>query len=164
MTRKTPNDFSGKKYEITEIQNIFNFVFAGHAIFSIKSQVTEKYYTFKVSKAKDKSNFFFVKLLTGSDNTSSYTYMGKISNGVFSLTSASHYKSDSIPVLAFEIFLKNLVKLEIHPQMTFYHMGICGKCGRPLTVPESIERGIGPICVTIQTKTLHKKYEHFNFD
>lgn len=30
--------------------------------------------------------------------------------------------------------------------MNFYHMGICGRCGRALTTPESITRGIGPVC------------------
>ena len=27
-----------------------------------------------------------------------------------------------------------------------WHEGICGRCGRKLTVPESVERGLGPEC------------------
>jgi hypothetical protein len=27
-----------------------------------------------------------------------------------------------------------------------HHEGYCGKCGRPLTVPESITSGYGPVC------------------
>jgi hypothetical protein len=27
-----------------------------------------------------------------------------------------------------------------------WHEGRCGRCGRALTVPESVERGIGPEC------------------
>ena len=27
-----------------------------------------------------------------------------------------------------------------------HHEGKCGKCGRPLTVPESVKTGLGPIC------------------
>jgi hypothetical protein len=33
-----------------------------------------------------------------------------------------------------------------------WHEGKCGKCGRQLTVPSSIETGIGPECI----KTLSK--------
>jgi len=29
------------------------------------------------------------------------------------------------------------------------HEGRCGRCGRPLTRPESIQSGIGPICATL---------------
>jgi len=32
-------------------------------------------------------------------------------------------------------------------QATLMHHGKCGKCGRPLSNPESIRRGIGPICM-----------------
>ena len=28
-----------------------------------------------------------------------------------------------------------------------WHEGKCGKCGRPLTVPSSIENGLGPSCL-----------------
>ena len=28
----------------------------------------------------------------------------------------------------------------------FWHEGRCGRCGRKLTVPASIERGLGPVC------------------
>jgi hypothetical protein len=30
--------------------------------------------------------------------------------------------------------------------MELWHEGRCGKCGRALTVPESIESGLGPVC------------------
>jgi hypothetical protein len=32
------------------------------------------------------------------------------------------------------------------PDAEVMHEGRCACCGRPLTVPESIERGIGPDC------------------
>jgi hypothetical protein len=34
----------------------------------------------------------------------------------------------------------------LHSQMFGIQLGICGICGSPLTDPESIARGIGPIC------------------
>jgi len=35
---------------------------------------------------------------------------------------------------------------ELPEKVEFWHEGRCGDCGRRLTVPESIARGIGPIC------------------
>lgn len=32
------------------------------------------------------------------------------------------------------------------PECEVWHEGRCGRCGRKLTVPESIETGIGPDC------------------
>ena len=32
------------------------------------------------------------------------------------------------------------------PTFEFWHEGRCGKCGKKLTTPESIERGLGPEC------------------
>ena len=33
-----------------------------------------------------------------------------------------------------------------HPGIEVWHEGRCGRCGRLLTVPESIASGIGPVC------------------
>jgi hypothetical protein len=33
------------------------------------------------------------------------------------------------------------------PRCTVHHEGRCGRCGRTLTVPESIESGFGPECI-----------------
>ncbi len=42
--------------------------------------------------------------------------------------------------------LKNLNRLESFEKLVIYHEGKCCKCGMPLTVPESIDSGIGPDC------------------
>jgi hypothetical protein len=39
------------------------------------------------------------------------------------------------------------------PQCVVAEMELCGRCGRELTDPESIERGIGPECMKKQTKS-----------
>jgi hypothetical protein len=162
--RTTKFNFARTKYEIEQINDIMNFVFAGNAIFTLESKKTNNHYTFKVIQLKENSNKFWVYVLRGPDNKTSYTYLGMIVNMEFSLTKGSHYTNESTCFKAFEIFFNNLKVLHIHTQMGFYHMGICGKCGRPLTVPSSIERGIGPICSNIKSISLQKKYKNFNFN
>jgi hypothetical protein len=96
----------------------------------------------------DQQVLWFVNLLTGPDNISNYTYMGTIHRGVFKATTKSKHP-DSTSFKAFHWFWNKLTmhELDKFPQFAFYHEGRCGRCGRRLTVPESIESGYGPECI-----------------
>lgn len=127
--------------------DVCRFVFAGNAIFTLTSRRTEARYTFKVSMPDSGPTRWFVSLLTGPDNTSNYTYLGAIRNEGFCLTKKSKMTWNSTPVVAFRFFVDNVVKKAVIPDsLEVRHEGRCGRCGRRLTVPESIDRGIGPEC------------------
>jgi len=49
-------------------------------------------------------------------------------------------------VKAFTFFWKFVAQNVMPPQMDVHHEGRCGRCNRKLTVPESIENGLGPEC------------------
>lgn len=135
-----------------------DFILGGKAIFTVANP-TGEHYTFKVNR-KDpdpKSDYpdsgvvFFVSLLTGPDNGSDYTYMGMVnpdrSNLWVRLTRASRYTADSKPVRVINWALGLLSKGQDLPAgYTIHHEGRCGRCGRRLTVPESVESGFGPEC------------------
>lgn len=92
---------------------------------------------------------YFVGLLTGPDNESDYTYVGILDaeNGRLVLTRKSKYTDNSNPVAWFRYVAANLWKdTEMESDWTVHHEGRCGRCGRTLTVPASIESGIGPVC------------------
>jgi hypothetical protein len=133
------------------------FVTAGNATFTVVSLRTGVRYTFKVSRAecsrchKTDCNCwayprYFVGLLSGPDNTCDYTYLGQIKDNVFALTRASKMRQDSTPVRAFAWVWNNLIKRALPPQTELWHEGRCGRCGRKLIVPSSVEAGIGPDC------------------
>lgn len=127
------------------------FVTAGRAIFTIKS-VTGEYYTYRVKKVITDHGraLWFVALLTGPDNTSSYTYLGQLNDndGTVRLTKASHYTDDTLPVKVIRWALRLVWRDAPVPDgYRFHHVGRCGRCGRELTVPESIESGFGPECI-----------------
>ena len=128
------------------------FVLAGKAIFTLQGK--DSRYTFKVSKAEPKPGSqytqpaYFVSLLTGPDNLSDYTYGGllNVQTGQVRITRASKYTLDSTPIKAFNWAIGRIWRgLPIDPA-TFYHIGRCARCGRALTVPSSIESGLGPEC------------------
>ena len=127
------------------------FVLAGNSIFTVKSASGE-YITFKVSK-KEASNGYsaswFCNVLTGPDNTSSYTYLGLLDqlHGDVRLTRASRYNHDSKPYKVLRWALSKVWSGESLPEgYEVKHEGRCGRCGRVLTTPDSIDAGIGPEC------------------
>lgn len=134
--------------QMTNVAEIDQFVFAGHAKFTISGKKSR--YTYQVTKAKDKDTLFFVSLLSGPDNDADYTYVGIVRIGyagrAFQLTKKSRLTEDAVPVKAFRYFFDRLTRMELPDCLEFRHEGHCGRCGRTLTVPESIDRGIGPEC------------------
>ena len=135
--------------KINNIEDIKKFLFAGNSIITLKSEKTEKHYTYKVRIAKkdDKTAPFFVSVLTGVDNYSNYSYIGIITSDKksFRLTQKSKVNDDAISFKAFVYFFNNLLKGSL-TDLSVYHEGFCGRCGRKLTTPRSIEIGLGPIC------------------
>jgi hypothetical protein len=130
---------------------IHDYALAGHAILTLTSAKTGKHFTYKVSQAKDDAgepkNFWFVGLLTGPDNYADYSYIGTINRDLaFSVGAKSKVPADAPSARGFAFFWKFIVADELPKDMTVQHEGSCGRCGRKLTDPVSIETGLGPIC------------------
>lgn len=131
-----------------------NFILAGKAIFTLVSKKTGTRYTFKVKHMPASGQWpekYFVAYLNGPDNWTNYVTFGQISmNGNFSLTrkAVEHGLSmNSAPVAAFN-WTFGFVNAGKEPVgVEVWHAGKCGRCGRLLTVPESISSGFGPECI-----------------
>jgi hypothetical protein len=127
------------------------FILGGKATVTAVSQKTGVRYTYKITKAPDKATLFFVKVLTGSDNENSYSYIGCVKlhpqeGATFGLTAASKMTADALPVKGFSYILNALKNMEMPFMVELWHSGKCGRCGRKLTVPSSIASGFGPEC------------------
>jgi len=127
------------------------FILAGKAIFTL--QGINARYTFKVQRKEASGQYpdtWFVSLLTGPENTSDYTYLGILDSqaGNVRLTRKSSYKDDSAPVVAIRWALRRIwADKPLPAPASILHAGRCGRCGRLLTVPTSIESGFGPECI-----------------
>jgi hypothetical protein len=122
------------------------FMFAGHAIVTLESRKTGTHFTYRISAAPE-GQPHFVSLLTGADNGSDYEFFGTIFNELdFRHGKRARIGREAPGVRAFVWAWDRLSHGEIPEDLVIHHEGRCGKCGRPLTVPESIESGIGPVC------------------
>jgi len=139
-------------YKLVNIDDIKRFITGGKAIMTLESNKTGRWFTYRIKKAKkDEDNSpFFVSVLTGNDNESAYTYMGTIFKNdnkyLFKLTKNSKIGEDALSYKGFNFFFNLLMNNKVHEDMTIYHRGVCGRCGRILTVPESLVTGLGPEC------------------
>jgi len=123
------------------------FILAGDALFTLRSLRTDQHYTFKVQKAQNAERWF-VKLLVSPDE---FKYMGTIDGSppAFRLTGKSQYEPESTPVRAFKFAFGWVCQGSIPTDLEIKHSGKCGRCGKTLTNPISIDRGIGPECYII---------------
>jgi len=136
---------------------VLKFIFGGNSIFTLKNSETGNRFTFKVSCLKgEKGNLntpYFVRVLTGSDV---YTFIGTFfyMNGkwVYRHSNKAKVSKDAQSVKVIEYVINRLQTQTLTPIIDVWHEGRCGRCGRQLTVPESIEHGFGPECFILINK------------
>ena len=139
------------------------FILGGNATFSLQnadgSHVTYKVKSNKKNKDKfwttnnqDKS-LYFVSVLTGPNNDSDFQYLGLLK--LFPIDGFYHFEGTKGSRIgrdapSYKLFKQLWIGIEqqcrIPSVIQFYHEGQCCICGRKLTVPESIAKGIGPEC------------------
>jgi hypothetical protein len=124
------------------------FMFAGKSVVTFMNTNTGNRFTFKIKSAKD-SNLFFVSVLTNPDT---YTYIGTCIEGNYKHGRKSSISQDTQSVKVFHYVLNKLKANSLADFIEIWHEGHCGKCGKRLTVPSSIENGLGPECIKTLTK------------
>jgi Family of unknown function (DUF6011) len=152
------------KAQINDAARIPVLVLAGNSTFTLVSKKTGTRFTYQVSQCDDKDNggkkeLWFVSTMTGPDNNSNFAYTGIITranSGMYSFRRTAKSRiSDMAPSYkAINWFLSNALAPTFArantnnalSQVEFWHEGTCARCGRKLTVPESIASGLGPEC------------------
>lgn len=131
----------------TDPWKLREFILAGKAKFTLRSEVTRSHHTFKVRKLPNSKVWAVLRLGANND----YQYLGSIfeeEDFNFRSTMKTPYAIlCSKQFAAFKWFWEKLDKGKRIPQSaTAWHEGRCGMCGRELTDPVSIKNGYGPDC------------------
>lgn len=95
------------------------------------------------------SDRLFVAVLTGLDNVNDFSYLGSIvtrPHPRYEHGRKSPIGPDAPSARAAGWYFARLFGGGDVSGVTVYHDGTCGRCGRDLTTPESVSRGIGPEC------------------
>jgi|GEM_PF-1767808 len=115
----------------------------------------KSHYTYRVI-FRDANNewpeSWFIHLLSGPDNVSDYQYLGMLNpeTGAVKLTRKSRMTDKAWPVrLVRRVFAALWAGKDDQIEQAGFelmHSGRCGRCGKMLTRPDSIEIGLGPTC------------------
>ena len=135
------------------LMDIRKFLVAGHAKFTLVSKKTGNRKTFEVLRAPPRppdqvSNGFFVRLLCGPDNGSDFRYLGFMAEkgvNLYFYPNKRGWGGEAAEAFRWLIATRGDAGA-FFAQAEFWHAGFCARCGRELTDPESIARGLGPIC------------------
>lgn len=134
-------------------ENHLAFVLAGRATFTLENTATGRRFTYRVRR-KDGAgpeDLHFVSVLTGPDNGRSYTYLGCIWGGArYVHGRKSPISTQAFSAAGFAWLWRLLVENRPLPAgVLFHHAGRCARCGRTLTVPNSLRTGFGPVCAVL---------------
>lgn len=132
-----------------ESNRVKDYVLAGNATITLESGTTGKHFTYKITRCKNDDNLYFIKSLRGPDNSNDYTYIGCYYADNKYFHPDNKYKGIETfgwpkSLQAINFLFKRLDN--IPDKLHVYHEGKCCVCGRKLTTPESIEKGVGPEC------------------
>jgi hypothetical protein len=153
----------GDNHLITS-ENVIDYILAGKCIITLKSKNTGTRFTYKILAPRDVrpelAEIWFVNVLTGSNNNADYTYMGQIKeeNGTLNFWRGkkSPIGSEAPSFIAWNFVWKFFREKKDHPQLEIWHEGQCCRCGRRLTDPDSIERGMGSDCAQMTKRRAFK--------
>jgi hypothetical protein len=141
--------------QLTNHVDILRFITAGNATLTLVSKQSGNRFTFKFQRPdSDAPNRpIWVRVLNGPDNENSYEFVGTIwiqSNGSYMLVRGkSTIQEDATSVKILNWFIRAINNGRVLEQAEVWHEGRCGRCGRKLTVPESISSGYGPECIKL---------------
>ena len=128
-----------------------DFILAGRAILTMVGKASR--FTFKVRRADPSERYpnpqlYFVSVMTGTDNETSYSYIGTLDprSGEVRQTRNSKVPAEHPAVQAATWAFPKVFQTGTLPGGQLMHAGRCGRCGRLLTDPDSIRTGFGPEC------------------
>lgn len=132
-------------------------ILAGKAKITLVSKGTGTRFTYRICRAEARhpgeAPAYFVSLLSGPNNESDFVYLGMLRKGwgnegyCFHLTAKSRSTMDAASVKAISWAVATIYdRGEIPASLEVWHEGCCCRCGRTLTVPESLATGLGPEC------------------
>lgn len=144
-----------EQYKV-ELEKSLELILAGNCTITFKNELNQKRFTYKIKKFKRNENLFFVHVLSGCNNEKDYSYLGRIivknleqKQIEFDSSKGSKISTDALSFKGFKYLIEaTTIHHKMNENMCIYHEGKCARCGRKLTDPDSIIRGIGPECWT----------------
>ena len=139
------NTYPEYRSEMKDPQLISKYILGGSGMLTLESP-TGKHHTYFFKKPREINTFpedtVFVYAL---HEKTKLFYVGMIERGRFRLTHCSRFLNDT-EIVRGARFIEKMSHKKFDTPMKLYHEGMCCRCGRKLTNPDSIKEGIGKRC------------------
>jgi hypothetical protein len=112
-------------------------------------------FRYKISISDDGKLFFVSALID-----EKYSYLGTINKNLkYTYGIKSKISKDQQTSKVFLWVIERIFNNTLPDYIEVWHEGKCGKCGRKLTTPKSIDNGIGPECIKNLSKNLWRELQ-----
>jgi hypothetical protein len=148
--------------QLTDRVAIRRYLEGGNAKLTIQSKTTQDRFTFRFRQPQNERDPrdhkpIWVSVLSGTDNETNYAFIGTIfpsrSTTEIRPSPRSRVHLDAPSAVAVAWLLRQVYlgsnDEALFGRATIWHEGSCGRCGRTLTVPESVSSGFGPECIKL---------------
>ena len=120
---------------------------------TVVNDATGNHFTFRFRRPVNKATgqeftCVLVDLMTGTDNESSYSFIGTLRGDYVAVSPKAKTSKERADKAA--LVLNWTIKAAQGGDLKTVrclHFGTCGRCGRTLSTPESVDQGLGPECV-----------------
>ena len=136
------------KHQMTDSKIINEYIHGGKGVVCLEAPSGKcHYYMFQRPYNSEAFPYDIIFIYAVHDFTKKF-YIGKIEKGQFRMTSRSrfHPSTEIVKGAKFIVRMAHYQQLVDNTPMKLYHMGICARCGRPLTDSKCIELGFGKRC------------------
>jgi len=150
-TNKTQELSQGEeKMAFKDAKTAIEYIMAGKSVFTLVSGATGNRFTYRVNKMKKRCDAdretYYISVLSGPDNTNDYSRIAMMFDDRLVFPRSWEISPNAPSAAALSWSLTKLQKGIMPSNLSVHHNGHCGRCGRHLTTPESVETGLGPIC------------------
>ena len=136
-------------HQLKGAETIKNYCMGGHAVVTLSSpsKVHHTYYI-RAPWKDDKSDFpDDVRFVYAKHMNGKWLYVGQIiNNGTAFRQTKNSYFGERHEIFKGMKYIIRMMNEDFETPMVLRHEGCCSKCGRRLTDPKSIERGMGKWC------------------
>lgn len=125
-------------------ETVYKYLKAGNATVTLTDTRDGCWFTYRILKNRTKGKGWSIYLMVQPEK---FVYIGAIKAGMFQHNGGSRVVEESRSFGLFDSLILGLTKKwSIPHHLEVRHAGQCGRCGKTLTTPKSIETGLGPVC------------------
>lgn len=149
---------SSQRGQLSNPEALGRYLLAGRAVITLRSKTTGEHRTLRIGRKRERvdqpqlgaDDPLFFRAVYAPEDAREDKYLGCVTGRGWFTTKNAATAANAAEYVRVAKWVGQHVAAgqldKVLEQAEVWHEGVCGRCGRRLTVPESIETGFGPEC------------------